>query len=131
QAALVAPIFFCTKQAVAGNSMSGVAVATRIRSISLGEIFACSMAFSAALAPMSLVRSEEHTSELQSRVDLVCRLLLEKKKINPVICCKIPNKTRNANCSDTQLTRPQGRRSGSTTTHTTLGNLYNPTESQQ
>src|SRR5438105_12103648 len=27
-------------------------------------------------------RSEEHTSELQSRVDLVCRLLLEKKKRN-------------------------------------------------
>src|SRR5207247_3195193 len=29
---------------------------------------------------IALVRSEEHTSELQSRVDLVCRLLLEKKK---------------------------------------------------
>src|SRR5438105_10926297 len=28
----------------------------------------------------SPIRSEEHTSELQSRVDLVCRLLLEKKK---------------------------------------------------
>src|SRR5438105_7786611 len=28
----------------------------------------------------ALVRSEEHTSELQSRVELVCRLLLEKKK---------------------------------------------------
>src|SRR5699024_12344592 len=28
------------------------------------------------------VRSEEHTSELQSRFDLVCRLLLEKKKTN-------------------------------------------------
>src|SRR5258707_7544828 len=28
----------------------------------------------------SLVRSEEHTSELQSRQYLVCRLLLEKKK---------------------------------------------------
>src|SRR2546428_9518381 len=28
-----------------------------------------------------LDRSEEHTSELQSRSDLVCRLLLEKKKI--------------------------------------------------
>src|SRR5437868_13185879 len=27
-------------------------------------------------------RSEEHTSELQSRFDLVCRLLLEKKKRN-------------------------------------------------
>src|SRR2546421_997716 len=26
------------------------------------------------------IRSEEHTSELQSRSDLVCRLLLEKKK---------------------------------------------------
>src|SRR6266496_972988 len=30
------------------------------------------------------VRSEEHTSELQSRRDLVCRLLLEKKKISSV-----------------------------------------------
>src|SRR2546422_6714900 len=28
-----------------------------------------------------VVRSEEHTSELQSRLHLVCRLLLEKKKI--------------------------------------------------
>src|SRR5690349_22337584 len=28
------------------------------------------------------LRSEEHTSELQSRRDLVCRLLLEKKKYN-------------------------------------------------
>src|SRR2546429_6957974 len=28
-------------------------------------------------------RSEEHTSELQSRLHLVCRLLLEKKKTNP------------------------------------------------
>src|SRR3712207_7322490 len=30
----------------------------------------------------SSLRSEEHTSELQSRQYLVCRLLLEKKKIN-------------------------------------------------
>src|SRR5438105_13611536 len=30
--------------------------------------------------PDYMKRSEEHTSELQSRVDLVCRLLLEKKK---------------------------------------------------
>src|SRR2546422_7014659 len=29
-------------------------------------------------------RSEEHTSELQSRLHLVCRLLLEKKKKHPV-----------------------------------------------
>src|SRR5438874_3181421 len=31
-------------------------------------------------ARLRLMRSEEHTSELQSRRDLVCRLLLEKKK---------------------------------------------------
>src|SRR2546422_11266258 len=30
---------------------------------------------------VELARSEEHTSELQSRLHLVCRLLLEKKKI--------------------------------------------------
>src|SRR2546429_5511122 len=33
------------------------------------------------LRPMYRPRSEEHTSELQSRLHLVCRLLLEKKKI--------------------------------------------------
>src|SRR5690349_22864353 len=32
-------------------------------------------------------RSEEHTSELQSRRDLVCRLLLEKKKKSKYISC--------------------------------------------
>src|SRR5260221_7504419 len=31
-----------------------------------------------------LERSEEHTSELQSHSDLVCRLLLEKKKRKPI-----------------------------------------------
>src|SRR3712207_9011019 len=34
--------------------------------------------------PMSSYRSEEHTSELQSRQYLVCRLLLEKKKITSI-----------------------------------------------
>src|SRR3712207_8807938 len=33
--------------------------------------------------PVDIVRSEEHTSELQSRQYLVCRLLLEKKKVAP------------------------------------------------
>src|SRR3712207_8561319 len=33
-----------------------------------------------ALARVGVLRSEEHTSELQSRQYLVCRLLLEKKK---------------------------------------------------
>src|SRR5699024_12549383 len=33
-----------------------------------------------AVTSTSISRSEEHTSELQSRFDLVCRLLLEKKE---------------------------------------------------
>src|SRR2546422_4828939 len=36
----------------------------------------------AKLLDLAMVRSEEHTSELQSRLHLVCRLLLEKKKKN-------------------------------------------------
>src|SRR5438105_12845375 len=39
-------------------------------------------AFVAMVPLIFIIRSEEHTSELQSRVDLVCRLLLEKKKIH-------------------------------------------------
>src|SRR2546421_6941343 len=35
------------------------------------------------VAALMAQRSEEHTSELQSRSDLVCRLLLEKKKMTP------------------------------------------------
>src|SRR2546430_8454463 len=34
--------------------------------------------------PASSIRSEEHTSELQSQSNLVCRLLLEKKNNNPL-----------------------------------------------
>src|SRR5699024_12762080 len=39
-----------------------------------------SLEWSAILHHQRQCRSEEHTSELQSRFDLVCRLLLEKKK---------------------------------------------------
>src|SRR2546427_8453776 len=41
-------------------------------------------------------RSEEHTSELQSQSNLVCRLLLEKKKIEQ----RMPHQTRNAHLYD-------------------------------
>src|SRR5437764_14941920 len=40
----------------------------------------CRLSPSARSAPSVLPRSEEHTSELQSPMYLVCRLLLEKKK---------------------------------------------------
>src|SRR5256885_4712706 len=38
------------------------------------------MLFDAEMIRVDLLRSEEHTSELQSPCNLVCRLLLEKKK---------------------------------------------------
>src|SRR5207253_5264866 len=46
-------------------------------------ILDCRMTLTAFLdfATLVLLRSEEHTSELQSRGHLVCRLLLEKKKL--------------------------------------------------
>src|SRR2546426_6109612 len=59
---------------------------TLFRSCSLGRDICPSPFFSTALArsgtkpPFSSTRSEEHTSELQSPCNLVCRLLLEKKK---------------------------------------------------
>src|SRR2546429_1709660 len=46
----------------------------RVRGVSERKIPAAQSASNAA------ARSEEHTSELQSRLHLVCRLLLEKKK---------------------------------------------------
>src|SRR5690606_41864760 len=45
---------------------------------SLGTRYTAAMA--AAPTSSTATRSEEHTSELQSRENLVCRLLLEKKK---------------------------------------------------
>src|SRR2546430_10268823 len=43
--------------------------------------------FTAELANLLATRSEEHTSELQSQSNLVCRLLLEKKKSRRLITC--------------------------------------------
>src|SRR3712207_7418266 len=39
-----------------------------------------------ASSETEVARSEEHTSELQSRQYLVCRLLLEKKKVSQTLC---------------------------------------------
>src|SRR5689334_24382532 len=41
----------------------------------------------AVVPPSRISRSEEHTSELQSQFHLVCRLLLEKKKIITCLLC--------------------------------------------
>src|SRR5690554_7048503 len=43
-------------------------------------------------------RSEEHTSELQSRPHLVCRLLLEKKKLIRLLSRRLPRCFHRAEC---------------------------------
>src|SRR5215469_17227780 len=56
------------------------------------------LAFAAAVILGGLgytARSEEHTSELQSRRDLVCRLLLEKKKKTEEEECKLKKQKKN------------------------------------
>src|SRR5690554_7097844 len=56
------------------------AIISRIDSITSSS---CNICYDiSVLTNKGIDRSEEHTSELQSRPHLVCRLLLEKKKIN-------------------------------------------------
>src|SRR2546430_10282474 len=49
----------------------------------------CPVRVPAARTPAAGPRSEEHTSELQSQSNLVCRLLLEKKKIINLLGCPL------------------------------------------
>src|SRR2546422_3459379 len=52
-------------------------------------------------------RSEEHTSELQSRLHLVCRLLLEKKKTKKKDTTKTPQAENARRCDSTRLASSQ------------------------
>src|SRR5699024_4202879 len=68
-------------QSVAGTLVAQASAAPSLRVyLPLLLLFVLALAF--AVFSVALGRSEEHTSELQSRFDLVCRLLLEKKKRN-------------------------------------------------
>src|SRR2546422_5721325 len=62
------------------HGSSTIATSTRIVTIQRGS--------SGPMSDSTVGRSEEHTSELQSRLHLVCRLLLEKKKktLNKMKC---------------------------------------------
>src|SRR2546430_6833559 len=69
----------------------------RFRTVGLHCIFLCiprELRFlyfdrrSSTNADCSFLRSEEHTSELQSQSNLVCRLLLEKKKTEIALACR-------------------------------------------
>src|SRR5437773_8436485 len=56
--------------------------AANAKKLGEGTILMVNASTSATYKPFMTERSEEHTSELQSHHDLVCRLLLEKKKKN-------------------------------------------------
>src|SRR2546429_3432254 len=78
---------------------------TLFRSVPLCQRFPCALKDArngCARHPLQWMqeacRSEEHTSELQSRLHLVCRLLLEKKKTS-----SIPSYAPQTHCSRTTL----------------------------
>src|SRR2546430_5478826 len=78
------------------------ALCQRVVIIAQGEI-----KFDGSLS--GIVRSEEHTSELQSQSNLVCRLLLEKKKRDDARLderCHFPHDQTGRRCQDTS-DRPQ------------------------
>src|SRR5438034_7288731 len=59
------------------NSVAGLSADHRLQAVLIAFAFG---AFLEGEGDQHRLRSEEHTSELQSHSDLVCRLLLEKKK---------------------------------------------------
>src|SRR3989441_3700034 len=81
--------------------------------------------FEASKGGVPIVRSEEHTSELQSLAYLVCRLLLEKKKNMSelqsltYIVCRLVLKQQSNSIAELCVAWPSGPRiSGTTDKHT-------------
>src|SRR2546430_5677212 len=66
---------------VCSSDLGAIVVVRGDRIASVGTAAAPAGARVIDLGDATLLRSEEHTSELQSQSNLVCRLLLEKKKI--------------------------------------------------
>src|SRR2546429_6536131 len=82
---------------------------SRTARASLGERAASTANQRTRRASLISRRSEEHTSELQSRLHLVCRLLLEKKKIR----CLIHHNPDRYSTLIINHPKPQGLTSGS------------------
>src|SRR5256884_9025289 len=66
--------------AVVFTASVALVLASAARALAAAAASRASSIWRSRLASSSFKRSEEHTSELQSRLHLVCRLLLEKKK---------------------------------------------------
>src|SRR5690625_2915365 len=78
---LVAALSLLVSRSRWGRGMRAVAenpAAAQVLGVNVDRVTSLTLAISSALG--AVARSEEHTSELQSRGHLVCRLLLEKKK---------------------------------------------------
>src|SRR2546428_8531457 len=93
------PVITITRQYASGGSEVARLVAAELAWHVIDNEFVDEVARRAGLPPDAVAqreRSEEHTSELQSRSDLVCRLLLEKKKDTKTtqtgtpICSQVP-----------------------------------------
>src|SRR3712207_7507377 len=68
-----------------GSPLRPVATTAAYRAAISGSTSGIGLASEKTMQSSAIDRSEEHTSELQSRQYLVCRLLLEKKKKNIII----------------------------------------------
>src|SRR3712207_8116780 len=73
------PPFFSYAEGVA-NFLSTVGIKVKMRTVERATFFTSWREKKLTNLILGASRSEEHTSELQSRQYLVCRLLLEKKK---------------------------------------------------
>src|SRR3712207_7348888 len=82
------PTLFRSAAAVTGTMLANLGVAAHGR----GDFALARARHERALASRREHRSEEHTSELQSRQYLVCRLLLEKKKKTEYVVQYQPHK---------------------------------------
>src|SRR5690554_7049781 len=71
---------FRSGQAAVENLLTNIRYETELTLSLMGKTALDQLSRSDLLSLDELQRSEEHTSELQSRPHLVCRLLLEKKK---------------------------------------------------
>src|SRR5699024_11271513 len=73
-------LFYSMKSRACSPLYSSMPSIVMTRSVSVSPFCMSMRIVFSGSAPSMFSRSEEHTSELQSRFDLVCRLLLEKKK---------------------------------------------------